>query len=109
MTKVFNAENDRGRLPDGEAARVRRLWLHVVARAVADQDEAWIGGTVPGRDLILEAAGIEPGYWDHLMLPVAEAIRAERGLAQREGRAPRPVLLGTPDRSRLRRSGMGSG
>ncbi len=36
MTKVFNAENGRGRLPDGEPARWRRLWMHVVALAVAD-------------------------------------------------------------------------
>ena len=106
MTRAFQVDDGRGRLPDGELARLRRLWLHVTALAVADQDEAWMRGTVPYRNLVLEAAGIEPGYWDHLMLPVADAIAAERALAEREHRAPKAVLLGSTDRTRLRRSGM---
>ena len=43
---------------------------------------------VSGRNLILEAAGIEPGYWDRMMRPLADAIRAERGLAELERRTP---------------------
>jgi hypothetical protein len=79
MTGLRNGEDDRGRPPDGELARLRTLWLRVVAFAVADQDDAWMrGGVRSGRDLVLEAAGIEPGYWDRVMLPVADAIRAER-------------------------------
>ena len=78
MAQAFSIEDDGGRLPDSELRRLRRLWLHVAALAVADQDEAWISGTVPYRNLILEAAGIELDYWDRLMLPVAGAIRAER-------------------------------
>ncbi len=107
MMKAFYVDDGRGRLPDRELVRLRRLWLHVVALAVADQDEAWIRGAVPYRNLILEAAGIEPGYWDHLMLPVADAIRAERKVAQYERRRPRPILLGSTDRTRLRRAGFG--
>ena len=108
MTRAFQVDDDRGRLPDGELARLRRLWLHVAALAVADQDEAWIRGRVPYRNLVLEAAGIEPGYWERLMLPVADAIAAERAVAEREHRAPKAVLLGSAGRSRLRRSGLGA-
>src|SRR3954451_16804768 len=38
----------------------------VVVQAGRDQDADWIGGSVAGRNLILEAAGIEPGYWDRV-------------------------------------------
>ena len=46
-----------------------------------------------------EAAGIEPGYWDRVMLPVADAIRAERARARSEHREPRPILPGACRRS----------
>jgi hypothetical protein len=55
--------------------------------------------------LILEAAGIEPGYWDRMMRPLADAIRAERRLAEHERRPRRPILLGEIGRKRLRHSG----
>jgi hypothetical protein len=93
MTGRLNDEDDRERLPDGELARLRTLWLRVVAFAVADQDDAWMrGGAMSGRNLVLEVAGIEPGYWDRVMLPVADAIRAERARARSEHRGPRPIL-----------------
>ena len=93
MTGRLDGEDDRGRLPDGELARLRTLWLRVVAFAVADQDDAWMrGGAMSGRNLVLEAAGIEPGWWDRVMLPVADAIRAERARARSEHRGPRPIL-----------------
>jgi hypothetical protein len=107
MVNLLSIEDNRTRSPDGEMARLRKLWLHVTALAVADQDEPWIRGLVPGRDLILEAAGIEPGYWNRVMLPVADAIKAERERAQQERRKPKAILLGAPDRTRLRRAGMG--
>ena len=92
-TGLLKGEDDRGRLPDGELARLRTLWLRVVASAVADQDDAWMrGGVMSGRDLVLEAAGIEPGWWDRVMLPVADAIRAGRARARSEHRGPRPIL-----------------
>src|SRR5919107_1761122 len=34
-TELLKSEDDRGRLPDGELARLRALWLRVVASAVA--------------------------------------------------------------------------
>jgi hypothetical protein len=94
MTGLLDGEDDdRGRLPDGELARLRTLWLRVVAFAVADRDDAWMrGGVMSGRNLVLEAAGIEPGYWDRVMLPVADAIRAERARARSEHCGPRPIL-----------------
>jgi hypothetical protein len=94
MTGLLDGEDDgRGRPPDGELARLRTLWLRVVASAVADRDDDWMrGGVMSGRDLVLEAAGIEPGYWDRVMLPVADAIRAERARATSERRGPRPIL-----------------
>jgi len=108
MVRLPNVEDDRDRLPDGELRRLRMFWLHVIALAVADQDEAWLRGTVPCRNLILEAAGLEPGYWDRIMLPVADAIRAERELAQVEDRTPRPILPpGAAERKVLRRWGLG--
>ena len=42
------------------------------------------------------------------MLPVADAIAAERAVAEREHRAPEPVLLGRFERTRFRRSGLGA-
>ena len=99
---------DGGRAADGELRRLQRFWLHVVALAVADQDADWLGGSVSGRDLILEAAGIEPGYWDRRMRPLADAIRAERELAEFERRQPRPILLDAIDRRCLRHSGFGT-
>ena len=101
MTGLLDGEDDgRGRPPDGELARLRTLWLRVVASAVADRDDAWMrGGVMSGRDLVLEAAGIEPGYWDRIMLPVADAIRAERARARSEHRGPRPILPGACRRS----------
>jgi hypothetical protein len=67
----------------------------VIVFAVADRDDDWMrGGVTSGRDLVLEAAGIEPGYWDRVMLPVADAIRAERARARSERREPRPILPG---------------
>jgi hypothetical protein len=104
-TKV---EDGGGRAADGELRRLRRFWLHVVALAVADQDADWLSGSVSGRDLILEAAGIEPGYWDRRMRPLADAIRAERELAEFERRQPRPILPDAIDRRCLRHSGFGT-
>ena len=77
-------EEDGRRGGDSELRRLQRFWLHVVALAVVDQDEAWIRRIVAGRDLILEAAGIEPGYWDRTMRPLADAMRTERELAELE-------------------------
>ena len=97
MTGLLNGEDDRGRPPDGELARLRTLWLRVVAFAVADQDDAWMrGGVMSGRNLVLEAAGIEPGYWDRVMLPVADAIRAERARARSEHRVRGPSCPRVP-------------
>jgi hypothetical protein len=97
MTGRLYGGDDRGRPPDGELARLRTLWLRVVASAVADQDDDWMrGGVMSGRDLVLEAAGIEPGWWDRVMLPVADAIRAERARARSEHREPRPIVPGAP-------------
>jgi hypothetical protein len=107
MTRPLIGEDDRGRLPDGELARLRALWLRVVAFAVADQDDDWMrGGAMSGRNLVLEAAGIEPGYWDRMMRPLADAIRAERRLAEHERRPRRPMPLGKIGRKRLRHSGL---
>jgi hypothetical protein len=97
-------EDDGGRAADSELRRLQRFWLHVIALAVADQDADWIGGSVSGRNLILDAAGIEPGYWDRVMRPLADAIRAERKLAARERRLPRPISPDAIDRRCLRHS-----
>jgi len=104
----IKVEDDSGRAADGELRRLQRFWLHVVALAVHDQDADWIGGSVSGRNLILEAAGIEPGYWDHVMRPLANAIRAERELARLEHRLPRPILPDVTDRSCSRHSDFGT-
>jgi len=104
----IKVEDDGGRAADGELRRLRRFWLHVVALAVADQDADWLGGSVSGRNLILEAAGIEPGYWDRRMRPLADAIRAERELARLEHRLPRPILPDAIDPRCLRHSGFGT-
>src|SRR5205085_11175831 len=98
----IKVEDGGGRAADGELRRLRRFWLQVIALAVADQDADWISGSVSGRDLILEAAGIEPGYWDRMMRPLAAAIRTERELAKLERRPPRPILPGAIERRRLR-------
>ena len=110
MAKPYEikVEDDRGRAADSERRRLQRFWLHVVALAVHDQDADWIGGSVSGRNLILEAAGIEPGYWDRVMRPLAHAIRAERELAACERREPRPILPGAIERRRLRHAGFGT-
>ena len=102
----IKVEDDRGRAADSKRRRLQRFWLHVVALAVHDQDADWIGGSVSGRNLILEAAGIEPGYWDRMMRPLADAIRAERRLAEHERRPRRPILQGEIGRKRLRHSGL---
>ena len=102
----IEVEEDGGRAADSELRRLQRFWLHVIALAVADQDAAWISGSVSGRDLILDAAGIEPGYWDRTMRPLADAMRTERELAKLEHRPPRPILPGAIDRRRVRRSGL---
>ena len=100
MTELFNGEDDRERLPNGELARLRTPMVRDVVFAGADRDDGWIrGGVMSGRNLVLEAAGIEPGYWDRVMLPVADAIRAERARARSEHRDPRPVLPGACRRS----------
>ena len=104
----IEVEDGGGRAADGELRRLRRFWLHVVALAIADQDADWLSGSVSGRNLILEAAGIEPGYWDRRMRPLADAIRAERVLAEFEGRQPRPILPDAIDRRCLRHSGFGT-
>jgi hypothetical protein len=104
-TKV---EDGGGRATDGELRRLQRFWLHVVALAVADQDADWLSGSVSGRDLILEAAGIEPGYWDRMMRPLANAIRAEQKQARFEHRPPKPILPGAIDRRCLRHAGFGT-
>ena len=104
----IQAEDAVDRSVDGELRRLRRFWLHVVALAVADQDADWISGSISGRNLILEAAGIEPGYWDRVMRPLAHAIRAERELAACERREPRPILPGAIERRRLRHAGFGT-
>jgi hypothetical protein len=104
----IEVEDERGRAADSERRRLRRFWLHVVALAVHDQDADWIGGSVSGRNLILEAAGIEPGYWDRVMRPLADAMLTERKLAKLERRQPRPILPDAIDRSCLRHSGFGT-
>ena len=104
----IKVEDGGGRAADGELRRLQRFWLHVVALAVADQDADWLGGSVSGRNLILEAAGIEPGYWDRRMRPLADAIRAERELARLEHRLPRPILPDAIDPRCLRHSGFGT-
>ena len=104
----IKVEDDGGRAADGELRRLQRFWLRVVALAVADQDAEWISGSVSGRNPILEAAGIEPGYWDRKMRPLADAIRAERELARLEHRLPRPILPDAIDRRCLRHSGFGT-
>ena len=104
----IEVEDGGGRAADGELRRLRRFWLHVVALAVADQDADWLSGSVSGRNLILEAAGIEPGYWDRRMRPLADAIRAERELAEFERRQPGPILPDAIDRRCLRHSGFGT-
>src|SRR3954452_9680190 len=91
---------------ESELSRLRVFWSHVVALAIVDQDEAWIRGIVAGRNLILEAAGIEPGFWDRTMRPLADAMRTERELAKLEHRPPGPILPGAIDRRRVRRSGL---
>ena len=110
MAKPYEieVEDDRGRAADSERRRLQRFWLHVVALAVHDQDADWIGGSVSGRNLILEAAGIEPDYWDRVMRPLADAIRAERALAKLEHRLPRPISPDAIDRRCLRHSGFGT-
>jgi hypothetical protein len=114
MARLYEikVEDGGGRAADGELRRLRRFWLHVVALAVAvavaDQDADWLSGSVSGRNLILEAAGIEPGYWDRRMRPLADAIRAERELAEFERRQPRPILPDAIDRRCLRHSGFGT-
>src|SRR3954471_7286055 len=102
----IKVEDGGGRAADGELRRLQRFWLHVVALAVADQDADWLSGSVSGRNPILEAAGIEPGYWDRRMRPLADAIRAERRLAEDERRPRSPILLGEIGRKRLRHSGL---
>ena len=104
----IRVEDDGHRGGDGELSRLRAFWLHVIALAVADQDADWISRAVSGRDLILEAAGIEPGYWDRLMLPLADAIRTEHKLSLHEQREPRSFLPGVIERKRLRHSGLGA-
>ena len=104
----IKVEDDGGRAADGELRRLQRFWLRVVALAVADQDGEWISGSVSGRNPILEAAGIEPGYWDRKMRPLADAIRAERELARLEHRLPRPILPDAIDPRCLRHSGFGT-
>jgi hypothetical protein len=101
-------EHNGSRAADHELRRLQTFWLNVIALAIADQDEKWIRGVVSGRDLILEAAGIEPGYWDRIMLPLADAIRTERKLAELERRPPRQILPGAIERRRLRHSSFGS-
>ena len=104
----IKVEDDRSRAADSERRRLQRFWLHVVALAVHDQDADWIGGSVSGRNLILEAAGIEPGYWDRVMRPLADAMLTERELAKLERRQLRPILTDAIDRSRSRHSGFGT-
>src|SRR5256885_10773522 len=102
-TKV---EDGGGRAADGELRRLRRFWLHVVALAVADQDADWLGGAGSGRDLILQAAGIGPGYWGRRVRPLADAIRAESELAGFERREPPPDFLAAVDRGGFAHSGV---
>jgi hypothetical protein len=110
MAKPYEVriEDDRGRAADSELRLLQRFWLRVIALAVTDQDADWISGSVSGRNLILEAAGIEPGYWDRKMRPVADAIRTERELAKLERRPPRTILSDAIERRRLRHSGFGT-
>jgi hypothetical protein len=105
MSRPLAVEDDGRRLPDGELRRLRTFWLHVVALALVDQDDEWISGSVSGRNLILDAAGINPSFWDRVMLPVVRAIRTERALAKRERRPPRTILPSSISRRVLRRSG----
>ena len=110
MARLYDikVEDNGGRATDGELRRLQRFWLRVIALAVADQDAEWISGAISGRNLILEAAGIEPGYWDRMMRPLADAIRAERELAAAERRQPRPILSDAIERRCLRHSGFGT-
>jgi hypothetical protein len=101
-------EHNGSRAADHELRRLQTFWLNVIALAIADQDAEWISGSVSGRNLILEAAGIEPEYWDRVMLPLAAAIRVERKLAEYERRPPRHILPGAIERRRLRHSSFGS-
>src|SRR3954454_12464156 len=97
----IEVEDGRGRAADGELRRLQRFWLRVAALAIADQDADWISGSVSGRNLILEAAGVERGYWDRVMRPLVDAIRAEKKLAKYERREPRPMTPGMIERRRL--------
>ena len=70
--------------PDGKLVAYAGRWV--------GSDDWMRDGVMSGRNLVLEAAGIEPGYWDRVMLPLANAIRAERARARFEHRDPRPIL-----------------
>ena len=108
MARSYQIEDEGGRPVDSELRRLQRFWLHVIALAVYDQDADWIGGSVVGRNLVLEAAGIAPGYWDRMMRPLADAIREEQKQAKFEHRSPRTILADAINRRRLRHAGFGT-
>ena len=72
---------------DHQAARCRRLWAAVVLQqlvdsrlpdrfaAVRDQARGWLSTASPGRDAILDAAGVDPAAFDSALPKLVEEWR----------------------------------